>query len=105
MAARSNVLAVQVERDRAELDRLRAVADARASKTNLTRLLGLTPRTDVDPAEPLARAGSTPTELEALIARALTDRPERAALAARVDATRTQVRAEQASYYPQVLAT
>ncbi len=53
MAARNEVLAVEVERDRVELDRLRAEADADVAEANLRRLLDLPPATRVEPAEPL----------------------------------------------------
>ena len=54
IAARNEVLAVQVERDRVELDRLRADVAAEVAEANLQRLLDLPPGTRIDPAEPLA---------------------------------------------------
>ena len=57
LAARNDLLAVQVERDRAELDRLQAEAEAEVENANLVRLLDLPPSTRVEPvveAEPPA---------------------------------------------------
>ncbi len=103
MAAGSEVLAVQVERDRAELARLEAESAAEAAEANLSRLLALEPRERVEPVEPLAAPDPAALEdLEALAARALSDRPERAALVARVAAAEARAGVERAGLRPQV---
>jgi len=59
MAARNEVLAVQVERERAELERLRASNAARTAGADLVRLLGMPPGTEILPSEPLESAPRT----------------------------------------------
>ncbi|HSB60684.1 MAG TPA: TolC family protein [Vicinamibacteria bacterium] len=58
MAARNEALAVQVERDRAELQRLLAVNAAQIANADLVRLTGLPAATRVEPIEPLADPGA-----------------------------------------------
>ncbi|HVR72325.1 MAG TPA: TolC family protein, partial [Vicinamibacteria bacterium] len=64
LAARNEVLAVQVERDRAELARLRAANAAEIAEADLRRLVGAPPEARVEPTDPLAEpaavAGSRP---------------------------------------------
>ncbi|HSD27710.1 MAG TPA: TolC family protein [Vicinamibacteria bacterium] len=102
MAARNEVLAVQVERDRVELDRLRADTGAEIAEANLRRLLDLPPDARVEPAEPLAASASPRPEIEALVAQAQTGRAERRALAARVAAAEAITGAERGSRLPQL---
>ncbi len=102
IAARNEVLAVQVERDRVELDRLRADAAAEIAVANLQRLLDLPPGARIDPAEPLRAGAQAAPEIEALVARAIAARPERAALAARVAAAEALTGVERAARLPQV---
>ena len=102
LAARNEVLAVQVERDRAELARLQAANIAEVDQANLRRLLDLPPATLVECTEPLAQTPAAPEEVEALVAGAIASRPEIGALqsrAASLDATAT---AERATVLPQV---
>jgi outer membrane protein len=54
MAASNEVLAVAVQRDQAELARLRAASAAEVASANLLRLLDLQAGTRIDPIEPLA---------------------------------------------------
>jgi outer membrane protein TolC len=105
MAASNEVLAVEVERDRSELERLRAEAGADAAEANLQRLLALPAATRVEPAEPL-QAGAVPRpDVEALVAEAQAGRPERRALAARVAAADAAASAERGARLPQVALT
>jgi outer membrane protein len=104
LAARNEVLAVQVERDRAELERLRAEAAALVSAANLRRLLDLPPAAGVETSEPLAAAEAAVPEVEALVGEAQA-RPDRAALAARVSAAEAFGRTERAARLPQVVAS
>ena len=105
MAARNEVLAVEVERDRSELDRLQAEAAADAAAANLQRLLALPAATRVEPAEPLQAAAVPRPEVEALVAEAQAGRPERRALAARVAAADAAAGAERGSRLPQLALT
>lgn len=112
LAARNEVLAVQVERDRAELARLRAANAAEVAEADLRRLIGAPPTTRLEPAEPLAepgpaggaRTGDTepPVVGDALVQEALTRRPEKAALQERIAAGEARVKAERAARRPQV---
>jgi outer membrane protein TolC len=105
MAARNEVLAVQVERDRVELDRLRADAAAQVAEANLQRLLDLPPSTRFEPAEPLAAAAPAGAEVEALVAEAQAGRAERKALAARAGAATALAGVERGSRLPQLALT
>jgi outer membrane protein TolC len=104
MAARNEVLAVQVERDRAELTRLRAENAAAVTEANLARLLGLENEARVEATESLEEPVDAGLDLERLVAQALADRPERAALVARVAAAEARARAEGATRLPQLTA-
>ena len=110
MAARNDVLAVQVERDRAELGRLQAQSAAEVENANLARLLDLPPGTRVWPAEEAADAGSPDeaaalgteaTDLEALVTEALQQRPDILALQSRVVAAEAQIKVAGAAARPQ----
>jgi outer membrane protein TolC len=105
LAARNEVLAVQVERDRAELARVRAANAAAVAEANLRRLIGAPPTARIEPAEPLAEdapAPPAPADAEALVGEALEGRPERAALRERVAAGDARVAVERAARWPQV---
>jgi len=102
MAARNEVLAVEVERDRAELERLRAAAAADLAEANLQRLLALPASTRFEPAEPLAAPALPPPQLESLVAEAQAGRPERRALQARVAAADAAAGVERGARLPQL---
>ena len=102
MAARNEVLAVQVERDRAELDRLRAEAAAELAEANLQRLLDLPPATRVETAKLAVAAPAGPADVEALVAEAQAARPDRAALLARVTGAEARVGIERGARLPQL---
>ncbi len=118
LAARSEVLAVTVERDRAELGRVQAAGAAAAAEENLRRLLAVSDRTVIELASqpaivpagaPSARErGETGTDavslIDSLVALALTNRPDRTALAARVEAARARIRSERGARRPQLAA-
>jgi outer membrane protein TolC len=101
MAARNDVLAVQVDRDRAELARLRAANAAEVANANLIRVLGLPDGARVDPADPLDAPEIPPSDLEALVAHAFDARPERAALKERIAAADARAQAQRAGTRPQ----
>ena len=102
MAARNDVLAVQVDRDRAELSRLRAANVAEIANADLQRILGLDPATRVEAADPLERPAIPETTIDALVTEALTMRAERAALQERVAAAQERMKAQKAGYLPSV---
>jgi outer membrane protein TolC len=102
MAARNEVLAVEVERYRAELEQLRAESEADAADANLQRLLALDPDTHVEPSEPLAAPAVARPAVEGLVAEALAGRPERKALAARVAAADAAAGAMRGARLPQL---
>src|SRR5262249_7871621 len=101
MAARNDVLNVQVERDQAELDRLQAANRAAIANENLVRLLGLGPGSRVEPTEPVTAATPADEPVEALVAKALDDRPEIAGLRARVAAADAAVKVAGSARLPQ----
>ncbi|HEX4954162.1 MAG TPA: TolC family protein [Thermoanaerobaculia bacterium] len=102
MAAANEVLAVTVERQRAELARIEAASGARLAAANLARLLGLTPGTEIEPGEELAPPAAEPADAEALVADALGRRAERSVLASRLAVLDSRVRAEKSRHKPQV---
>ncbi len=103
MAARNEVLAVQVERDRAELEQINASAGAELALANLQRLLDLPADARIDAVETLAAPVPPPAaDVEALVVEAGRARPERQALAARVAAADATAGGERAARLPQV---
>jgi outer membrane protein TolC len=102
LAARNELLAVQVERDRAELSRIAAANAAAVAEADLRRLVGLPPAARVEPVvEPASGDAAAPDEVEALVARALAARPELKALRSRAAATDASARVARASGLPQ----
>jgi outer membrane protein TolC len=102
MAARSELLAVQVERDQAELGRLQAENASAIAHEDLLRLVGLPPTTRIELAEETAvppRAGADP---DALVSSALAARPELVALRSRANAAEAGVRIARAPALPQI---
>jgi outer membrane protein TolC len=102
MAARNDVLTVQVDRDQAELDRLRAENAAAITSADLVRLLGLQPGTRVETADELSAPPAPPGEVEALVQEAFGARPERKALRERVAAAEARARAAHTGNAPQL---
>lgn len=99
-AARSDVLAVEVERDRAILNRLEAQNRADVTNADLVRLVGSSAGTILEPVPPAALPAPARDGLDPLIASALASRPEHRALVERVAAAEERVSAEKAGYYP-----
>jgi outer membrane protein len=102
LAARNDVLAVQVEREGGELSRLRAANRAEVAEANLARLTGLTGR--IETAEPLAALAAVPAAGD-LAAAALEARQELRALRSRLDVARAQVRVQRSAKRPQASAS
>jgi outer membrane protein TolC len=101
MVARNELLAVQVERDRAELSRLQPASAAEVANANLLRLLDLPGATRVEPVEPLAAPATPAVETETLVAAAFEHRPELMAVRARARAAEAAVRVARAASLPQ----
>jgi outer membrane protein len=101
MAARNDVLNVQVERDQAELSRLQAANNAGVANENLVRLLGLPPGSRVEPTDSAAEAAPLDESLEGLVSQALAARPEIAGLRARASAAEAAVRIAGSARRPQ----
>jgi outer membrane protein len=103
LAAANEVLAVEVERDRAELERLRAAHQAQIAQAELARLLALPLGTTIEP-EPYFAPGpeQVSQSAAALVEEALAARTERRALAARVAAAESRVRIERGDRRPEV---
>lgn len=104
VAAPNEVLAIQVERDRAELARIQAESTAEVVESDLRRLLGLEEGVPIEPAEELETLPVAVEGLETLIDQARAQRPELKALAARVEAAEAAARAAQAARRPQLAA-
>ncbi len=120
LAAPNEPLAVQVERDQAELARVRAAADETAVEADLARLIGAPAGVAIETVESLEPPGGTapspggtspsegtalpPEPLEELTARALAQRPERVALQQRVRAAEARAAAARAGRRPSVVA-
>jgi outer membrane protein TolC len=103
LAARNEVLAVQVERDRAELAAVRAGNAAQVASADLARLVGVETEAAIEPVEPLeVGARGLESDVLALARQAQRARPERAALLARVEAAAARVGAERGARRPQV---
>jgi outer membrane protein len=102
LAARNEVLAIEVERDRADVGRVRAETSSRLARANLARLLGLPSGEAIEPVEALAPAAPPAEDSESLVARALENRPEIGALEARVAAAEARARVEKSAILPQV---
>jgi outer membrane protein len=105
MAARNEVLAVEVERDRTELDLLQATAGADVAEANLRRLLDLPPAARVEPTEALEGPAVVASDLEPLVSEASAGRADRKALVARASATEALVGVERGGRLPQVAIT
>jgi outer membrane protein len=100
MAASNEVLAVQVQREQAELARLQAASSAAVANANLLRLLDLPPDTSIEPVEPLAEPAPSPPPAAAPPA-AEAARPEIVALRSRIAAGRANAAATRAGLWPQ----
>jgi len=105
LMARNDLLKAQLQQSNIELSLLEAENNLKITNINMALLLGLPESTDLLPdsagMEPTADAG-TITKWEET---ALSQRKDRAALAARVNATATSIKAIKGEYYPGVALT
>jgi outer membrane protein TolC len=104
LAAKNELLAVQVERDRAELALVRATFASARAEADLARLCGFDAGTVIRPAEIEVSAATDEEPVETLVERAFAFRSERAALASRRAAVLARARAERAAKKPAVTA-
>lgn len=91
LAAANEVLAVEVEKQRAELSRRRAGNAAELAAANLIRLLDLPSETELLLTEPLEPPPPPADSLDTLLDRALATRPERKSLLERLAAASARV--------------
>ena len=105
VAASNEVLAVQVERDRAELARLQAENAARVANANLVRITGLPPGTQIEPADPVDAPAAEVEDTESLFTAALAARPDLLALEERIASARANAAIRRAASKPQVGAS
>jgi outer membrane protein TolC len=101
LAARDEVLAVSVERDRAELARLKAELAGDAAEANLRRLIDAPGDTRLVPVASVPAPLPPDSEIEPLVVAALAARPEIAALQARARAAEAAARTVRAGRLPQ----
>ncbi len=101
LAASHEVLAVTVERERAELGRVLADNASAVATANLLRLVGLPPETEVELDPTPAGHLATPEPLEDQVKRASAGRPELEALRARIRSLEATSRVAQSSSRPQ----
>jgi outer membrane protein len=101
MAARNEVLSVQVQRDSAELARLQAANAAEAANANLLRLVDGAPGSRFEPSEPLTGPPVASEEIEALVAQASQARPEIAALRSRAASLDASAKVAHSTSLPQ----
>jgi outer membrane protein TolC len=104
LAARNEVLAVQVERDRAELSLLQAQESVAVTEANLSRIVDLPAGTRIEAAEELDAPAPEADDALALSAAALLARPERAAAVARAEAAEERIHGERGARLPQLSA-
>lgn len=104
LAPTHEVLAVTVERDRAELRRLRAERDYAVAEARLERLLDLPPATELVVTDALVPGEVANFDLESLIAAALAARPERAAAQFQIAAAQAGIAIAQSARRPQIQA-
>jgi len=101
MAARNEVLAVQVERDRAELNRLSAHNSAELANADLVRLVDLAPGSRITPISEASAVLPPGSDVEALVAQATQARPELKALRSRRGALEANVKIARSDRLPQ----
>jgi len=101
LSASNEVLAVTVERERAELGRVQAENAAAMATANLLRLVGLPPGTSLELETVPAVSPATQGETDGMIAQALAGRPELEALRARARALDAGARVARSLTRPQ----
>ena len=103
LAARSEVLAIDVEQRRAELARLWAEQRVRLGQARIADLCGLDPGTEVEPVEPLD--DGAPAGADGGTSGVVANRPEITALSARAAAAQASTQVARAALRPQIVAS
>lgn len=98
----NDVLSVEAQRSREEMQLIEARNQREASLTDLRRLTGLAPDASIVPVENLEAATATSVDSAALVAEALKARPERQALEERIGGAEDRVRAAEAGRLPSI---
>jgi outer membrane protein TolC len=101
LAAENDVLAVEVDRDGAELGRIEAAGAAAVARAVLARLLDLPDGRAIEAIDRLSEPEAVSAPTADLVAEAWSRRPERAALASRIRAAEATVDAVHAALEPQ----
>jgi len=100
-----DVLNARAETSQAVFDRESADGDEKISRVTLTETLGVEPSPDIiidgEKTAPLPDALTMP--IDALIARAMTDRPDLMAQAAEIRAADDAIRSAKSEYYPKIV--
>jgi outer membrane protein TolC len=102
LAARNEVLAVRVDRDRAELGKIRAVNSEARAQADLARLLDFPVGTPIDPVESVEPDAPVPRDADALVEEAFSTRPESASMRQRIAAAEARIGAERSARRPSV---
>jgi outer membrane protein len=104
-STRPDLLNARAEASQAVFDRESADGDEKIARVTLTEAVGVEPSPDIT--IDAANSAPLPTDLaasiDALIDRALSDRPDLAAQAAEIRAADDAIRAARAEYWPQIL--
>jgi outer membrane protein TolC len=98
----NELLSAEAQQSRERLVSIEATNARGVAEADLRRLLGVGGAAPIEPAARLDAAGGSPADVERLIADAIARRPERRALAERVDASRARMEAAKAGLRPQV---
>lgn len=99
----NDVLSVEAQRSREEMQLIEARNQREASLTDLRRLTGLGPEASIVPVENLEAPTTSPTgDAATLVAEALGARPERQALEGRIGGAQDRVRAAEAGRLPSI---
>lgn len=101
LAASNELLAVQVERERAELGRVQASNAALLAQAELARVVGLDLGSRLIPTDTLDAQAAPSEDAASLATLALQARPELGSLRARVQAAEAQVGVQRAAAWPQ----
>jgi len=103
LATRNDLLRIEVQANTAKLSQIDASNDLQIAMMNLNNVMGQPLDTEI---RQLSQPDSTtvlPGDLSVLESRALAERPDLKAMAARVEASRSALAASRAAYWPQLV--
>jgi outer membrane protein TolC len=98
----NELLSAEAQESRERVSSIEAANARKIADADLKRLLGTTSTAPIEPAAALEPSKKPSTETERLIAQAIAQRPERRALADRVDAAGARMEAAKAGLLPQL---